>query len=170
MGSTLTVDNIVGATTAANVKLPAGCVVQTTFHTFSNATEFNSNSDADVGGSTVTFTPKFASSILILTMSVNIQLKRTNSNQGGTINFVVDGVNINHPTSNQDYEHYINMNSGNTNFYTRTHKEVSINASNTNAKTVKLVARPHDINDTGIFRVNAGGYFNSSIKIQEIAQ
>jgi len=29
MGSTLTVDNIVGATTAANVKLPAGTVLQT---------------------------------------------------------------------------------------------------------------------------------------------
>ena len=28
MGSTLTVDNIVGATTAANVKMPAGHVVQ----------------------------------------------------------------------------------------------------------------------------------------------
>ena len=28
MGSTLTVDNIVGATTAANVKFPAGSVVQ----------------------------------------------------------------------------------------------------------------------------------------------
>ena len=28
MASTLTVDNIVGATTAANVKLPAGCIVQ----------------------------------------------------------------------------------------------------------------------------------------------
>ena len=168
--STLSVDTIQGQTAAAKVIFPAGVVVQTTFHSFGTATDFSTNSDADVGGSTVTFTPKFASSILILTMSVNIQLKRTNSNQGGTINFVVDGVNINHPTSNQDYEHYINMNSGNTNFYTRTHKEVSINASNTNAKTVKLVARPHDINDTGIFRVNPGGYFNSSIKIQEIAQ
>ena len=170
MGSTLTVDNIVGATTAANVKLPAGSIVQTTFHTFSTQTEFNSNSDADVGSSTVTFTPKFASSVLVLTMSVSIQIKRSNSNNGGTVNFVVDGVNINHPSSNADYEHYISVNSGNTNFYTRTHKEVSISASNTNAKTIKLVARPHDINDTGIFRVNPGGVFNSTIKIQEIAQ
>ena len=170
MGSTLTVDNIVGATTAANVKLPAGCVVQTTFHTFSTATDFNTDSDADVGGSTVTFTPKFASSLLILTMSVSIQINRLNSNEGGTVNFVVDGVNINHPTNSADYEHYINMNSGNTNLYTRTHKEVSINASNTSAKTVKLVGRPHDINDSGVLRINPTGYFTSSIKIQEVTQ
>ena len=170
MGSTLTVDNIVGATTAANVKLPAGCVVQTTFHTFSNATEFNSNSDADVGGSTVTFTPKFASSILILTMSVSIQLNRSNSNNGGTVNFVVDGVNINHPGNNADYEHYINMNSGNTNLYMRSHKEVSVSASNTNAKTIKLVGRTTSTGDSGVFRINAYGNFTSSIKIQEIAQ
>ena len=36
MGSTLTVDNIVGATTAANVKLPAGTVLQTVSGTFSD--------------------------------------------------------------------------------------------------------------------------------------
>ena len=29
MGSTLIVDEIQGATTAANVKLPAGCILQT---------------------------------------------------------------------------------------------------------------------------------------------
>ena len=168
--STLSVDTIQGKTTAGTLAMPAGTVVQTTFHSFATATDFSSNSDADVGGSTVTFTPKFASSILILTMSVSIQINRNNSNNGGTINFVVDGVNISHPTNNADYEHYINMNSGNTNLYTRTHKEVSMNASNTNAKTVKLVARPHDTGDSGVFRVNPTGYFNSTIKIQEIAQ
>ena len=168
--STLSVDTIQGQTAAAKVIFPAGVVVQTKFHSFSTATDFNTNSDADVGGSTVTFTPKFASSLLILTMSVSIQINRSHSNEGGTVNFVVDGVNINHPTNNADYEHYINMNSGNTNLYTRTHKEVSMNASNTNAKTVKLVARPHDINNSGVLRVNPTGYFNSTIKIQEIAQ
>ena len=130
----------------------------------------NSDSDADIANSSFTFTPKFASSLLILTMSVSIQMNRLNSNEGGTVNFVVDGVNINHPTNNADYEHYINMNSGNTNLYTRTHKEVSMNASNTSAKTVKLVGRPHDINDSGVLRINPTGYFTSSIKIQEIAQ
>ena len=173
MGSTLTVDNIVGATTAANVKLPAGCIVQTSFHTFSTETVLNSNSDADLGGSSHTFTPKFASSLLILSCSVHIQLQRDapGSNNGGTVNFVVDGVNINHPTNNADYEHYINQGgSGGTSFYTRTQKEVSISASNTNAKTIKLVGRPHDTANSGLLRINTQGYHSSSIKIQEIAQ
>ena len=170
MTSRLLVDKIEGKTTANSVAMPSGSVVQTSFHSFSTETIMNSNSDADVGGSTVTFTPKFASSLLILTMSVSIQVSRENSNNGGTVNFVVDGVNIDHPTNNADYEHYINMGSGNTSNYTRTHKEVSISASNTNAKTIKLVGRPHDINNTGVFKVNPTGYFNSTIKIQEIAQ
>ena len=103
-------------------------------------------------------------------MSVSIQMNRSNSNNGGTVNFVVDGVNINHPTNNADYEHYINMISGHTNLYTRTHKEVSINASNTSAKTIKLVGRPHATGDSGLFAINPTGYFTSSIKIQEVTQ
>ena len=170
MASILKTDKLEGVTASGTVQMPAGMVVQTSFHSFNTATTLNSDSDADVGGSSHTFTPKFASSLLILTMSVSIQLNRSNSNEGGTVNFVVDGVNISHPTNNADYEHYINMNSGNTNLYTRTHKEVSINASNTNAKTIKLVARPHDTADGGVLRVNPTGYYNSSIKIQEIAQ
>ena len=166
--STLSVDTIQGQTTAANVKLPAGSVVQTTFHTFGTETVLNSDSDADIGGSTFTFTPKFASSLLILSCSVAIQINRNNSNNGGTINFVVGGSNISHASA--DYEHYINMNSGNTNLYTRTNKEASVSASDTNAKTVKLVGRPHSTGESGVLRINPYGNFISSIKIQEIAQ
>ena len=168
--STLSVDTIQGKTTAGTVAMPAGSVVQTSFHTFNTETVLNSNSDADIGGASLTFTPKFASSLLILSCSVSIQINRNSSASGGTVNFVVDGVNIDHPTNSADYEHYINMNSGNTNNYTRTQKEVSVSASNTNAKTVKLVGRPQDTGDSGLLRINPSGYFNSSIKIQEIAQ
>ena len=170
--STLRVDKIEGMDTASKVIMPAGSIVQTSFHTFSTETVLNSNSDADLGGSSHTFTPKFASSLLILSCSVHIQLQRDNpgSNNGGTVNFVVDGVNISHPTNNADYEHYINAGSAGTAFYTRTQKEVSISASNTNEKTVKLVGRPHDTANSGLLRINTQGYHSSSIKIQEIAQ
>lgn len=166
--STLSVDTIQGKTTAGTVAMPAGMVVQTSFHTFSTETALGTNSDADIGGSSHTFTPKFASSLLILSTSLHIHINRSSSNEGGTYNFVVDGVNISH--ASEDYEHYINMNSGNTNVYMRSHKEVSVNASNTNAKTIKLVGRPHDINNSGVFRINAYGNFISSIKVQEITQ
>ena len=168
--STLSVDTIQGQTAAAKVIMPAGFVVQTSFHTFTTETVLNSDSDADIGGSTFSFTPKFASSLLILSCSVSIQLSRSDSNNGGTVNFVVDGVNIDHPTNNADYEHYINMNTSNTNNYTRTQKEISVSASNTNAKTVKLVGRPHATGSSGLLRINPQGYHTSSIKIQEIAQ
>ena len=47
MGSTLTVDNIVGATTAANVKLPAGHVVQVVEKVSTASNTFSANSYAD---------------------------------------------------------------------------------------------------------------------------
>ncbi len=65
MGSTLTVDNIVGATTAANVKLPAGCVVQTVSANGPNSTvSFTGTTYTDINLS-ATITPKFATSKIL---------------------------------------------------------------------------------------------------------
>ena len=166
--STLKVDTIQGKTTAGTVAMPSGMVVQTSFHSFNTATTLNSDSDADLGGSSHTFTPKFASSLLLISYSVHVQMKRNTTAQGCTINVVVDSSNITH--SAQDYENYIAIGSGNTNNYLRIHKEVSMSASNTNAKTVKLVGRPYATGDSGQAIVNNSANFTSSIKIQEIAQ
>ena len=166
--STLSVDTIQGKTTAGTVAMPAGMVVQTTFTSWNTATTLNSNSDADVGGSSHTFTPKFASSLLILSYSVQVQMARTSTAQGGTINFVVDGSLI--QSASADYEFYLSLGSGNINNYIRLHKEVSMSASNTNAKTVKLMGRPYQTGNTGYILVNSSALYRSSIKIQEIAQ
>ena len=77
MGSTLTVDNIVGATTAANVKLPAGCILQTVSTTKTDAFSSSSSSLVDITGMSVTITPKFATSKILI---------RTNLNWGGVTN------------------------------------------------------------------------------------
>ena len=92
MGSTLTVDNIVGATTAANVKMPAGSVLQTVF---AQSTAAVSTSVSDLASPvdclSATITPKDSSSkILVLAshivggsandIGVNVFLKR-----GGTL-------------------------------------------------------------------------------------
>ena len=70
MGSTLTVDNIVGATTAANVKLPAGYVIQTQYGSQSGArTQSTSTSWVDITGSSVTITPKYNTSKILITAS-----------------------------------------------------------------------------------------------------
>ena len=166
--STLSVDTIQGKTTAETVAMPSGMVVQTSFHSFNIATTLNTNSDADVGGSSHTFTPKFASSLLILSYSVAVQLVRSNTFQGGTINFVVDGSLI--QSASEDYEVFLGLSSGSINNYLRVDKEVSMSASNTNAKTVKLMGRPYDTSNSGYILVNGSSLYRSSIKIQEIAQ
>ena len=64
MGSTLTVDNIVGATTAANVKFPADNIVQVI-----KTDDFSTTSETftDITGLGATITPKYnTSKILVL--------------------------------------------------------------------------------------------------------
>ena len=74
MASTLTVDNIVGATASANVKLPAGYVIQTVSYGigsgYTNSTSVDiSSGNVIIGGGTIT--PKYATS-KILCMGVNV--------------------------------------------------------------------------------------------------
>jgi|TARA_R100000084_G_scaffold64327_1_gene27971 hypothetical protein len=153
---------------SAGLTTPSGHVVQTTLHKFTTATSLNSSSNADIGGSSFTFTPKFSSSLLILSCSVCVNIYRGNINQGCTINFNVDGSNIDYTGESHEILHSVP--SGNTNGYVRFQKEASLSASNTNAKTVKLNGRPYQIGSSGVANINPSSYFTSSIKIQEIAQ
>jgi len=166
--STLSVDTIQGKTTAGTLAIPAGMVVQTVFHKFTTNTSLDSTSDLDIGGSSLTFTPKFASSLLILSCSVSINIYRSNINNGCTINFNVDGSTIDN--TGENYELLDSVPSGNTNVYVRMNKDVSMNASNTNAKTVKLTGRVYQTGSSGVAVINSGSNFTSSITIQEISQ
>jgi hypothetical protein len=168
MTSRLLVDKIEGKSTSGTIQMPAGMIVQTSFQQFTTNTSLSSTSDADVGGSSLSFTPKFASSLLILSCSVSINIYRSNINNGCTINFNVDGSNIDN--TGADYELLDSVPSGNTNVYVRMNKESSINATNTNAKTIKLTGRVYQTGSSGVAVVNSNSYFTSSIKIQEIAQ
>ena len=135
--STLSVDTIQGQTAAAKVIMPAGMVVQTQFHTFTNITSVTSSSYADVGGSSFTFTPKFASSLLHITASVHCYTYRSSTNNGGSVDINVDGSNI---TASGDAREFMVEVGGASSIYVfcRQHKEVTISASNTSAKTIKL--------------------------------
>ena len=70
MASTLTVDNIVGATTAANVKLPAGSILQVVE---GSATALNVTNSTSLTASNLsaTITPKYSSSKVLITVSLN---------------------------------------------------------------------------------------------------
>ena len=70
MGSTLTVDNIVGATTAANVKLPAGTILQTVRGEYRTYTTFTSTSFV-ASSLTATITPKYNNSKILITVIAN---------------------------------------------------------------------------------------------------
>ena len=68
MGSTLTVDNIVGATTAANVKFPAGSVLQVVQGEVLTQITNSSSSYGDVV--TKAITPKYNNSKILIQLSL----------------------------------------------------------------------------------------------------
>ncbi len=78
MGSTLTVDNIVGATTAANVKLPAGSIVQTVNAKTTTYTNVASTTFTDTT-LTATITPKYNTSKILILISQNTGSDRDNN-------------------------------------------------------------------------------------------
>ena len=70
--STLTVDNIVGASTAANVKLPEGSVVGYKTVAAATSTQFNTNSYTLVTGMEIAYAPKFSTSKLMFNVQCHM--------------------------------------------------------------------------------------------------
>jgi len=105
MASTLTVDTIVGATTAANVKLPAGHTVQTVLAHHPNQSSTTITSTSFVGtGLNVNITSKFANSKFLVTLTGGGWYDVGNANQtmyatfhrniaGGSYSIVTGGDN-----------------------------------------------------------------------------
>ena len=78
MGSTLTVDNIVGATTAANVKLPAGHVVQVQSVASSAQLTLSSTNTWLATGIQVNITPKFSTSKILIIANIDFDANAAN--------------------------------------------------------------------------------------------
>ena len=173
MGSTLTVDNIVGATTAANVKMPAGYLVQRQTTKFATAYTNTSESFTDIGGATLTFTPKFASSLLLITFNYNLNVytSGTNTNAGGIVKLLHDGTALDYNAAG-NYEHYFQNDAGagtGPNHFMRQVKFAEVAASNTNARVIKAQARIYNATTTAI-RINQAGVYTSYFIVEEIAQ
>jgi len=79
MGSTLTVDNIVGATTAANVKLPAGSVLQTVSTSWSTTTAVTATSYTAITGASLAITPKFSTSKILVMLNLSLKVNDSNT-------------------------------------------------------------------------------------------
>jgi len=98
MASTLTVDNIVGATSASKVHVPGGVVQVVTSQMAASAVGTTSSSYVTTGLS-LTITPKFSNSKIYLTCQggghylphasamANVTIYRGSSNLGGTYGF-----------------------------------------------------------------------------------
>ena len=76
MGSTLIVDEIQGATTAANVQFPAGVVIQAVDTSNATQTTVQNTTFTDTG-LTLSITPKFATSKILVTCTQEVQAWNT---------------------------------------------------------------------------------------------
>ena len=156
-------------TTLGYGAMQVGTVIQTVIHAFTDTTTNSTDSDADLTGSSFSFTPKLASSLLLISINVSIRMARnSNTGQGCTINVVHDGTAI--QETPQDYEFYCyEAGVSGIIFKERLNKEVSVSASSTSARTIKLQGRPFATGDSGTLIVNNAS-MTSTIKVQEIAQ
>ena len=77
MASTLTVDNIVGATAAANVKMPAGAILQTVIRDFTDQTAITSSGTTytDLTNGTITITPKYNNSKILIIPNITVLIQ-----------------------------------------------------------------------------------------------
>lgn len=70
--STLAIDTIQGATVAGNVKLPAGCILQVLNTVKTDSFETSSTGPMDIPGLSVTITPKYNTSKILIMFNVHI--------------------------------------------------------------------------------------------------
>ena len=163
MGSTLIVDNIQGATTAANVKLPAGSIVQVATSKITGNVSATGTSYSDTGLS-IAFTPKFASSILELSLmggrhyiQATQQLDvRVDDGSGNVVGNV----------ANQRFTSFYS-NSGTSLHFGNYAGYFTIPATNTNARTYKV---QFSSGGSTASWFNNGAVFECYFIIREIAQ
>ena len=162
--STLSVDTIQGQTTAANVKLPAGSIVQVATDKVAGNVSSTGTSYVDSGLS-IAFTPKFASSILELSLmggrlyiqAVGQQLDvRVRDGSGASVGNITDQRMSSHYTNSGTSLHFGNY----AGYFT-------IPATNTSARTYKVTYSAGG--STAAF-FNNGSVFEVYFVIREIAQ
>ena len=172
-GSTITVASGKALDASNGFTPPAGHLVQRQSVKFNTAYTNSSTSFTDITPATITFTPKFASSLLLITfnMSVNVYTSGTNTNAGGAVKLLHDGTMLDYNASG-NYELYFQNDAGagtGPNQYVRQVQFAEVAASNTNARVIKAQARCYSAVTAGL-RINQAGYYTSFLIIEEIAQ
>ena len=159
MGSTLIVDTIQGATTAANVKLPAGCILQTLQGSTDTPMTSATTTYADTG-LTATITPKFATSKILVRVHQHYRFDR----YGFSIKIMRGSTNVFAPVNN----YMVYCSDSNANMRDFLNYEVLDSPSSTSALTYKT--QVIITNSSGVALQLQGNDFFSFMTLMEIAQ
>ena len=138
--STLSVDTIQGQTTAANVKLPAGSILQTLSTTkIDDHFQAATTSFVDVTGVTLTITPKYNNSKILITVSG--AFSHNTSSRLSLFNLVRGSTAIGLPTSPKSESATRAMYHNGTDQLHQLHIEFLDSPATTSATTYKLQMR-----------------------------
>jgi len=165
--SDLKVNSITG-NTSAGVHIP-GHVIQFASHRWNDQTSTTSASYVDVTGSSFNFTPKLATSKLYIQASCSMTLTRSDDAHYSAFKIVHDGTDIEVPGDRFE----VGMSATGTtalNIYQRVHKTGYVNATNANARAIKLQVALNATTNSAQTRFNVNNYFYSYIDVMEIAQ
>ena len=156
-------------TGAAGSIVAPGHVIQFVQHKWNNQTATTSESYVDVTSSSFNFTPKLATSKLYIKTSCAIAVNRGAAAGYAVFKIVHDGTDVDAPSDR--YE--IGMNAVGASsmvLYLRAEKSGYVDASNTNARAIKLQTAVNANSNSGQMRFNVNDYFYSYIDVMEIAQ
>lgn len=179
--STLHVENLKGLSSGSNANkiivpsgqtlVPsAGQVIQRVHTTWNDETSNTSNSAwVDVAGSSISVTPKLATSRLFITAHYHFHSYGTSEYAGGMCRIVHDGTSLDY--TSQTYELYTQQTSGGqqANIHTRNSKCMTVASSNTSARTIKLQIIKYGSASTAA-KINQGAYYYSTIVVDEVVQ
>jgi hypothetical protein len=167
MASTLTVDNIVGATTAANVKLPAGHIVGWGSASAATSLQVSSGAFADIPGMSLSYACKHSDSIVYVIVNVHLFIpQQATAWQSAGIQILRDSSAL-YYDSGYGVGHYTD--SANDRFMTNISVQAASAPGNTNAFTYKVQGKKFQ--GTGSADFNNSSYGGGGrIVVMEIAQ
>ena len=185
--STLQVENLIGPTSGANANkviipsgqtldasngfvAPAGSVVQVQ-NAYSNTQVVSTTSGLAINGVSLSFTPKYGNSKLVIMARVPIKVINTGSQTDGWATVrIAKSTGALQPEPSSNYEFGANFG---TSIWNDWRNVAFIQAydtvSNTNAETYSAQGKLYNGTGTSL-TVNEGGIYRSSITIMEIAQ
>lgn len=166
--STLKVDSLVEKTSGNGVHIP-GHVVQVQ-NAYSNTQVISSTAGAAIDGVSLSFTPKYNNSKLLIQARIPIKVYNTTADGDGWCSIrIVNSTSAIEPEPNNNYEFGANF--GNTSWADWRHVgfiQAYHTVTSTNADTYKVQAKLYSAEDT--LTVNENSLYYSSITIMEIAQ